>query len=106
METQQSTKKSMMIPVLGLIAVIGLVSYTLAIHLIPFRAVGTCIGDTKRSLEAWEKPRTTVFRIEEIGKRKYKLVYLSPETMRGFVTDRDFGTAEIAYKEVNCGDFQ
>lgn len=108
MENQTGKKKgSLFAGVLILtmfLGVIGLLTYTVVIRLVPLRDVGTCFGDKQKNLESWETPRRYEYLINQVGNRAYKVTYLNPRFMRGEESTIPFDTVEIVYETINCGD--
>jgi len=106
---EQKNKRSIVTSVVLatlLLSMLVMLGNMLVNKFVPHRTVGTCIVPKDRVRESWQKPSANAYRIEEIGRKSYKMVYINPPFMVGQITDREFDTVEMLYVEVNCAEFE
>lgn len=70
----------------------------------PKYVAGTCLQlDYDEVKESWEKPKEpAIFKILEIGKEKYRIIWVAPKSMYGYPNDSSIRTIDRVYKEVKC----
>lgn len=69
---------------------------------IPNFKVGDCIQIAPDPQEIWEKPQTnSIFRIKEIGKEKYHMLYVGPKDYVDYYYDEYIRFYHV-YRKVGC----